>query len=219
PEPAAAPTPAPDSSAPPAEPEVAPLRSPSPSPVSLPSPVVPVVAAPPAIAPAPPALAPAPTAQPQAPVDTSPGAQPSAAQPDASSSTVSGLLGEGQPGSSDTSVSAPPSLSAETSLSAPPSPSDTSTSSQPLPQLAPAPKQGRLATSGYTVIPLGNGEELVAGGMVDGSPSAVAQIHDLASDTWTTTGYMTSPRSGESAALLSNGTVLVVGGNAGGTSL
>jgi WD40 repeat protein len=64
-----------------------------------------------------------------------------------------------------------------------------------------------------TVLP--NGSVLICGG-VDGANSANtlndAQLYDPASDTFTLTGAMATPRFDHSAVLLKNGTVLVAGG-------
>jgi N-acetylneuraminic acid mutarotase len=59
---------------------------------------------------------------------------------------------------------------------------------------------------------LSNGKLLVAGGLVRGQPSVLAELYDPANDTWTPTGSMFSPRYGHAATLLLNGKVLVAGG-------
>jgi N-acetylneuraminic acid mutarotase len=75
-----------------------------------------------------------------------------------------------------------------------------------------------------TLLP--DGTVLVAGGtddQPDGSdPIASAELLDPASETWVATGSMLESRAGQTATLLSNGLVLVVGGSSGdghGTAL
>ena len=58
---------------------------------------------------------------------------------------------------------------------------------------------------------------LLAGGTTDngGKPTQTAELYDPATGKFTSAGNMATPRSGHSAALLSNGKVLIVGGAAG----
>jgi hypothetical protein len=67
-----------------------------------------------------------------------------------------------------------------------------------------------------TAILLGDGDVLVAGGLI-GSPSnpratAAAILYDPATNAWTTTGSMTTRRDLQTANLLTDGQVLVAGG-------
>jgi hypothetical protein len=67
-----------------------------------------------------------------------------------------------------------------------------------------------------TATLLGDGDVLVAGGLI-GSPSnprttAGAILYDPATNAWTTTGSMTTPRELQTANLLTDGQVLVFGG-------
>jgi hypothetical protein len=64
-----------------------------------------------------------------------------------------------------------------------------------------------------------NGQILVTGGIGSDSGSTTtgtllksAELYDPATNTWTPTGSMTSARAGHTATLLTNGTVLIVGG-------
>jgi N-acetylneuraminic acid mutarotase len=88
---------------------------------------------------------------------------------------------------------------------------------------------GRLGTARYnhTATLLPNGKVLVAAGHDYGFDSSgnieeyafdSAELYDPATGTWTPTGSLATKRSGHSATLLSNGKVLVAGGqfNAGG---
>ena len=75
----------------------------------------------------------------------------------------------------------------------------------------------------HTATVLSNGNVLVAGGQNYGQGSilgvgitAAADLYDPASGTWTSVGTMTTQRDYAAAALLSDGRVLVAGGNSGG---
>jgi N-acetylneuraminic acid mutarotase len=78
------------------------------------------------------------------------------------------------------------------------------------------------------VVRLAGGRVLVAGGFGDDCPATVAsgyscrplastEVYDPVKDRWSMTKPMPRPRGGASAALLSDGTVLVVGGDGGNT--
>jgi hypothetical protein len=67
----------------------------------------------------------------------------------------------------------------------------------------------------HTATLLPNGKVLIAGGGTasnGSSPSAVAQLYDPVSNTFTPTGSLAQARSGHSATLLPNGKVVVIGG-------
>ncbi len=72
------------------------------------------------------------------------------------------------------------------------------------------PRSGHTAT--LLTSGLNSGKVLIAGG-ITGTSSATdtAELYDPVSDTFTTTGRMTAPRTGHTAALLQDGSVLVVG--------
>jgi photosystem II stability/assembly factor-like uncharacterized protein len=69
-----------------------------------------------------------------------------------------------------------------------------------------------------TATLLSNGKVLVAGGFSCGPPPQIctdvssAELYDPATGTWTNTGTLNAPRSGQTATLLSSGKVLVAGG-------
>lgn len=71
-----------------------------------------------------------------------------------------------------------------------------------------------LATPGGSL----NGDVLVAGGLVAGSPVATAALYNPATNTWTATGNMNVARVGHTATFLSNGKVLVIGGDKAGAA-
>jgi NAD(P)H-hydrate repair Nnr-like enzyme with NAD(P)H-hydrate dehydratase domain len=59
-----------------------------------------------------------------------------------------------------------------------------------------------------------DGRVLVAGGgAMSGSPVASAEIFNPATNTWTLTASMATPRDEHSAVRLNNGKVLVIGGS------
>ncbi len=69
--------------------------------------------------------------------------------------------------------------------------------------------------NGATATVLPSGKILVAGGTTGVSGSgrtSTAEIYDPATDTWTTTGSLSTPRAGHEALVLSSGKVLVIGG-------
>lgn len=91
------------------------------------------------------------------------------------------------------------------------------------------PVTGKWSVTGSMTVPreshtatlLPNGQVLVAGGIVNISPSggsiivtftATAELYNPATGNWTTTGSMTTPRSGQGATRLLDGQVLVAGG-------
>ncbi len=74
---------------------------------------------------------------------------------------------------------------------------------------------------GHTATLLTNGKVLVTGGCVDSTcatPTAVSELYDPTSNTWTTTGSLNTARTAHTAVLLKTGKVLVVGGSPGLTS-
>jgi galactose oxidase-like protein len=82
---------------------------------------------------------------------------------------------------------------------------------------------GSLSTarSGHTATLLPNGNVLVAGGDFVSSPNpfyviAASELYDPAAGTWSPTGSLSTARSGHTATLLPNGTVLVAGGSGTG---
>jgi N-acetylneuraminic acid mutarotase len=69
----------------------------------------------------------------------------------------------------------------------------------------------------FTITPLNNGKVLVTGGQTDASgllgALSSAILYDPASNTWSSAGSMATARYNHTATLLSNGKVLVTGGN------
>jgi len=68
----------------------------------------------------------------------------------------------------------------------------------------------------HTATALPGGQVLVVGGMSDeygGETLASAELYDPATDTWSLTGPLGTPRGHHTASLLRDGTVLVVGGS------
>ena len=77
------------------------------------------------------------------------------------------------------------------------------------------------ARFGHTATLLTNGKVLVTGGCTVSDCSAttaVSELYDPTSNTWTTTGNLNTARTAHTAVLLKTGKVLVVGGSAGLTS-
>jgi hypothetical protein len=69
----------------------------------------------------------------------------------------------------------------------------------------------------FTMITLGNGKTLAAGGWNGSAYTATAELYDPATGLWTATGTMNGIRGGESeAVLLQDGRVLLVGGSGTG---
>lgn len=69
--------------------------------------------------------------------------------------------------------------------------------------------------SGYTTTLLQNGQVLLAGGDQDRTPATAtssAELYNPATGTWSATGSMTTARAGHTATLLTNGQVVVAGG-------
>jgi hypothetical protein len=96
-----------------------------------------------------------------------------------------------------------------------------SPSAIPTERPTPAPPSPTVAASvalpvlGHTATLLLDGRVLVVGGSTDWGtrrPMNGVEIYDPATGSWATTGALLEPRSGHAAVLLSNGTVLVVGG-------
>jgi serine/threonine protein kinase len=79
-----------------------------------------------------------------------------------------------------------------------------------------------VARSGHTAVLLPNGEVLAIGGSdATGAGIATAELYDPTAGTWTLTSSMNHARAGlrdQNAQLLSNGTVLIAGGDSPGTS-
>jgi hypothetical protein len=81
------------------------------------------------------------------------------------------------------------------------------------------PAEGRY---GQSATLLNDGTVLVAGGSTGGSsspyaPTVSVELYDPRSGSWTATASMSTPRSGHTATLLLDGTVLVAGGDASST--
>lgn len=70
--------------------------------------------------------------------------------------------------------------------------------------------------SGHTATPLGNGNVVIAGGMVrNGEFIAAAELYDPTTGKFSPAGHMASPRVGHTATLVPDGRVLIAGGSAG----
>ena len=73
----------------------------------------------------------------------------------------------------------------------------------------------------HTAILLPTGKVLVAGGEISGAPFpllSTAELYDPATGLWTVTGSLSLAREYHTATLLTNGVVLVAGGEAGGAT-
>lgn len=82
---------------------------------------------------------------------------------------------------------------------------------------------GTLSTArfGHTATLLTNGKVLVTGGCPDtacSAPTAVSELYDPTTNTWSTTGSLTAARFFHTAVLLKTGKVLAIGGSPGLTS-
>lgn len=73
----------------------------------------------------------------------------------------------------------------------------------------------RGAATNFTLTRLCDGRVLTAGGFNNNRALASAELYDPATETWTPTGSMVTPRDGHSATLLANCQVLVAGGGEG----
>jgi len=70
--------------------------------------------------------------------------------------------------------------------------------------------------SEFAAVVLDDGRVLVIGGKgTGGQPLAAAELYDPEKNTWQSAGGMRSPRTGHSATMLPNGTVLIAGGSTG----
>jgi N-acetylneuraminic acid mutarotase len=75
-----------------------------------------------------------------------------------------------------------------------------------------------VARVGHTATLLSNGKVLVAGGCTDnicGTHTAVSELYDPTSNTWSTTGSLNTARTFHTAVALKTGKVLVIGGSTG----
>src|SRR5260370_40873722 len=74
-------------------------------------------------------------------------------------------------------------------------------------------RHNNLAPRRSTTPQLANGKPLVAGGLnTPFTATAIAELYDPNTKTWSLTGSMNVARYGHTATLLSNGKVLVAGG-------
>jgi len=74
---------------------------------------------------------------------------------------------------------------------------------------------------GHTATLLSSGKVLVAGGCTDnicGTHTAVSELYDPTSNTWSTTGSLNTARSFHTAVALKTGKVLIIGGTTGATT-
>src|SRR5687767_8129289 len=65
---------------------------------------------------------------------------------------------------------------------------------------------------GAAAVALGDGRTLIAGGVIDGTPTDVVIIYDPADASVGNAGRLLLPRAGHTATLLEDGRVLIAGG-------
>ena len=71
------------------------------------------------------------------------------------------------------------------------------------------------ARSGAASVALNDGRTLIAGGVVNGSPTDSVVVYDPLANTFTSIGQLLAARVGHTATLLADGRILVVGGTTG----